>query len=169
MPKVTGTFTGMKLYEKLNFLRDRANVAQRDVAESIGRVQSRISMWERDVGSPTPEDLVGLARYYRVSLRYLCDDSVQLPDFFDWDSDADPSVNPEEAFMRTLSRKRQLAWEAMKRLTEEEAIHRLMNPCTSPTVQPGSPQTLTPLGGTVLTNAYPSPKAGTANKKRAGE
>jgi transcriptional regulator with XRE-family HTH domain len=54
-------------------------MTQKALAESIGRVQSRVAKWEKSEGQPGPSELFKLAKSLETSLDYLCDDQAASP------------------------------------------------------------------------------------------
>jgi transcriptional regulator with XRE-family HTH domain len=65
--------------QKLIRLREERKLSQGKVAEALGTHQTRLAKWETGHGEPNPMDLVVFADYYRVPLRYLCDDTIDDP------------------------------------------------------------------------------------------
>lgn len=63
--------------EKIKKLRLDKNLSTKMLAEELGVSFSMISKYENDVNEPTLSILRGYARYFNVTLDYLCDDSVE--------------------------------------------------------------------------------------------
>ena len=58
--------------ERLKELREDAGLSLTALAEKLGVSAVAISRWERQVRIPNIENLVQIARYFRVSTDYLC-------------------------------------------------------------------------------------------------
>ncbi len=62
----------MKIFaERLKELRVDENLSTTKLGNSIGVSANTISRWEREVRIPNIENLVALAKYFRVSADYL--------------------------------------------------------------------------------------------------
>ena len=63
----------MKVFaERLNELRVEKGLTTRQLAQELGVSNIAISRWEREVRVPNIENLVAIAKYFRVSTDYLC-------------------------------------------------------------------------------------------------
>ena len=65
----------MTLGKKLKKLRKERHLTQQQVADALGFSRSIYSQYERDEREPSTKRLISLARFYRVSIDYLCDNS----------------------------------------------------------------------------------------------
>jgi len=63
--------------EKNKKLRLDKNLSTRMLAEELGVSFSMISKYENDVNEPTLSILRAYAKYFNITLDYLCDDSVE--------------------------------------------------------------------------------------------
>lgn len=71
----------MKVFcERLKDLREEQNLSTRQLAKEIGVTNISISRWEREERIPNIENLVAIAKYFKVSTDYLCglEDQVGL-------------------------------------------------------------------------------------------
>lgn len=75
--------------ENIRYLRSKLGVSQQSVADSINITRGRYAKYEDDANSPSPEILVSISRYYKVSIdllltvdlkKYSIDDILNLPD-----------------------------------------------------------------------------------------
>lgn len=75
--------------ENIRYLRSKLGVSQQSVADSINITRGRYAKYEDDANSPSPEILVSVSRYYKVSIdllltvdlkKYSIDDILRLPD-----------------------------------------------------------------------------------------
>ncbi len=63
----------MKVFcERLKDLREEQNLSTRQLAKEIGVTNISISRWEREERIPNIENLVAIAKYFKVSTDYLC-------------------------------------------------------------------------------------------------
>lgn len=63
----------MKIFaERLKELREEQHLSTRELGKEIGVSNIAISRWEREVRIPNIENLVAIAKYFRVSTDYLC-------------------------------------------------------------------------------------------------
>ncbi len=63
----------MKIFaERLKELRNEENLTIEELAKQIGVSKMAISLWERDKRVPSIENLVALAKFFKVSADYLC-------------------------------------------------------------------------------------------------
>ncbi len=63
----------MKIFaERLKELREEQHLSTRELGKEIGVSNIAISRWEREVRIPNIENLVAIAKYFRVSADYLC-------------------------------------------------------------------------------------------------
>lgn len=58
--------------ERLKELRQERGIGQIALAKEIGVGKSIVSVWETEKSEPTLNSLVKLARFFDVSLDYLC-------------------------------------------------------------------------------------------------
>lgn len=103
--------------EKLVTILERRGVRQNDLAAQIGRVQSRISKWVNGTGHPTPRDVLRISKALGVSLRYLCDETLE--DF------ALSQVVDEPAATTGLSTREQIVYGLIRELGIDVAFQRL--------------------------------------------
>lgn len=63
----------MKIFaERLKDLRQEENLSTTKLGARIGVSANTISRWERELRIPNIENLVELAKFFRVSTDYLC-------------------------------------------------------------------------------------------------
>ena len=63
----------MKVFaERLKDLRLEQGLSTKKLGEALGCSGIAISRWEREVRIPNIENLVAIAKYFRVSTDYLC-------------------------------------------------------------------------------------------------
>ncbi len=63
----------MKVFaERLKELRTEMNLSTTKLGKAIGVSHVAISRWERELRIPNIENLVALAKFFRVSTDYLC-------------------------------------------------------------------------------------------------
>ena len=63
----------MKIFaERLKELRAEQNLTLRNVAQGIDVSINTVSRWERQERLPNIENIVALAKFFRVSADYLC-------------------------------------------------------------------------------------------------
>lgn len=55
----------------LKILRDENKISQQKLAKEIGVSRSTIAMWETGGSQPDNENLLALAKYFKVSVDYL--------------------------------------------------------------------------------------------------
>jgi len=67
----TGEERKSKFGQRLRELRARYRVTQEQIADIVKKSQRTIGHWERDRNQPDNEDLVKIAKYFRVSTDYL--------------------------------------------------------------------------------------------------
>lgn len=72
-----GAFECQYLQKKIKKLRLDKNLSTRMLAEELGVSFSMISKYENDVNEPTLSILRAYAKYFNITLDYLCDDSVE--------------------------------------------------------------------------------------------
>ena len=58
--------------ERLRELRKEKNIGQIELAKQLGVGKSIISLWENDECEPTLSKLVVIAKFFGVSIDYLC-------------------------------------------------------------------------------------------------
>lgn len=75
--------------ENIRYLRSKLGVSQQSVADSINITRGRYAKYEDSANSPSPEILISVSRYYKVSIdllltvdlkKYSIDDILRLPD-----------------------------------------------------------------------------------------
>ena len=75
--------------ENIRYLRSKLGVSQQSVADSINITRGRYAKYEDSANSPSPEILISVSRYYKVSIdllltvdlkKYSIDDILKLPD-----------------------------------------------------------------------------------------
>lgn len=80
--------------EKLTELMDKNEVSRKKLAEGTGIPRSTIDNWfNRNENDPKKEVLIAIAKFFKVSLYYLCDDTCL----------EDPTVNKKNPFAKYLS------------------------------------------------------------------
>ena len=63
----------MKIFaERLRELRIEQNLTLQNVAQGIGVSINTVSRWERQERLPNIENIVALAKFFKVSADYLC-------------------------------------------------------------------------------------------------
>lgn len=65
---------------KLKELREGRGLSQKEVAEALGRWQSKVHKFETDQSRPEPLDLLTLSRLFGISIEYLVDDALETPE-----------------------------------------------------------------------------------------
>ncbi len=83
-------FIAMSIFsENIRYLRGKLGASQQSVADSIHITRGRYAKYEDDVNSPSPEMLIKISRYYKVSIdllltinlnKYSIDHILNLPD-----------------------------------------------------------------------------------------
>jgi len=63
--------------EKIRNLREQRNLTTRMLSEELGISYSQISRYENDISDPTRTILIAYARFFNVTLDYLCDDEKE--------------------------------------------------------------------------------------------
>jgi transcriptional regulator with XRE-family HTH domain len=78
--------------EKLRFLRKRAKLTQRELAEQLGDMdQSFIALLERGKRNPTVEIVLKVSNLFRVTADQLIRDELTLDDTIDTTANTDES------------------------------------------------------------------------------
>ena len=62
----------MSFYQRLRDMREDHDLKQEDVAKILETSQEQYSRWERGVYAMPIEHYKTLARYYNISIDYLC-------------------------------------------------------------------------------------------------
>ncbi len=60
------------LAERLRELRQEQNLTTLQLSKLIGCSDASISRWENEIRTPNAEALVKFAKFYKVSIDYLC-------------------------------------------------------------------------------------------------
>lgn len=66
----------MDFPEKLNDLRKKAGLSQKELAEKLGVAQASINYWEKGQRTPSIDMVMLIAEYFNVSVDYLVTDKV---------------------------------------------------------------------------------------------
>lgn len=75
--------------ENIRYLRGKLGASQQSVANAINITRGRYAKYEDDANNPSPDILVSISRYYKVSIdllltvdlkKYSIDDILKLPD-----------------------------------------------------------------------------------------
>jgi transcriptional regulator with XRE-family HTH domain len=100
--------------QKLSELRTRAGKTQKDLGSVIKVAQSRISKWETGFGYPEPRVLAEIAKFFEVSLDYLCNpslnesgaapdpDEIRVPKEFRTVMEVAKQLGPDRALARLI-------------------------------------------------------------------
>lgn len=62
----------MNFYQRLRDIREDHDLTQADIAKLLHTAQHQISKWERGTQMMGIDKYITLARYYNISLDYLC-------------------------------------------------------------------------------------------------
>ena len=62
----------MSVYQRLKDLREDSDKTQQQIAEVLGTSQTMYARYERGANEMPARHLITLAKYYDVSLDYLC-------------------------------------------------------------------------------------------------
>lgn len=68
----------MEFQEKLHVLRKERKMSQEDVAEILGVSRQAVQKWEAGTASPDMKNLLGISRYFNISLDILLKDELTL-------------------------------------------------------------------------------------------
>lgn len=64
--------TIMHYYQRLTDLRQDKDLNQTDIAKILGTTQTQYSRWERGANEIPMHHAITLAKFYRVSMDYIC-------------------------------------------------------------------------------------------------
>ena len=87
----------MRLGDKLKEIRMNRGYSQQDAAEMVGVSRYLISKYENNISIPRGKTLLGLARFYKVNVDYLLNDSKEtLIDYYSdiLDESTKSKINP---------------------------------------------------------------------------
>lgn len=62
----------MHYYQRLTDLRQDKDLNQTDIAKILGTTQTQYSRWERGANEIPMHHAITLAKFYRVSMDYIC-------------------------------------------------------------------------------------------------
>lgn len=60
-----------KLYNRLRELRERENISQNALANTLGITRASVNAWEMGISAPNAQSLIMLSKYFNVSVDYL--------------------------------------------------------------------------------------------------
>lgn len=60
-----------RLYNRLRELRERENISQNALANTLGITRASVNAWEMGISAPNAQSLIMLAHYFGVSVDYL--------------------------------------------------------------------------------------------------
>ena len=60
-----------QLCNRLRELRDRENISQNALANTLGITRASVNAWELGISAPNAQSLVMLSKYFNVSVDYL--------------------------------------------------------------------------------------------------
>lgn len=70
--KQKGARTIMHYYQRLKDLREDKDLNQTDIAKILDTTQTQYSRWERGAQEIPMHHAITLAKFYRVSMDYIC-------------------------------------------------------------------------------------------------
>lgn len=59
-------------YQRIKDLREDADLYQKEIADILGTTREQYSRWERGAQEIPMHHAITLAKYYRVSMDYIC-------------------------------------------------------------------------------------------------
>ncbi len=117
----------MNVIEKMVVLAKRKGLDQGELEQLAGLPKGRISKWKGGTGSPTVKQAVRIARELGVDVGYLLNDAQAEPA---------PELSPGERSVLNVYR--------ALRLSEEEAVTRLVAPLAGRPPRPSPPPRIPP-------------------------